>query len=243
MQMVEKKYLLYEGKAKKVFTTDHEGEYLVEFKDDATAFNGAKKGTIAGKGYYNAQISAVLFTLLEKHGIPTHFISMVEDREMLVKGLEIFQVEVVVRNIAAGSLSERLGLEEGHVLPIPILEFYYKSDELGDPMINDYHIAALALATAEQMNEVKHMALRVNQILTEHFRKLGIDLVDFKLEFGIYEGRVLLGDEISPDTCRFWDSTTKAKLDKDRFRRDLGGVEDAYAEVFRRLGGAFPVQG
>jgi len=239
--LVEKGYMLYEGKAKKVFITDREGEYMVEFKDDATAFNGAKKGTITGKGYFNAQISARLFTLLEKKGIPTHFLSLVSDREMLVKGVEIFKVEVVVRNIAAGSLCSRLGLEEGYQMPIPILEFYYKSDELGDPMINDYHIAALQLATAEQMDTVKHMALRVNQILTEHFHGVGIELVDFKLEFGLHEGHVLLGDEISPDPCRFWDAETKTKLDKDRFRRDLGGVEDAYAEVLKRLGGGLSV--
>jgi phosphoribosylaminoimidazole-succinocarboxamide synthase len=228
---------LYEGKAKRVYRTDDPDLYLVEYKDDATAFNGEKRGTIQNKGVLNNQISGVFFRLLEERGIPTHFVKLVSDREMLVKTLKIVQVEVVVRNIAAGSLAKRLGLEEGTPLASPVLEYYYKSDELGDPMINDYHIRALNLATPEQMERIRDIALTVNSIMLEYLSDKNIDLVDFKLEFGIHKGEVILGDEISPDTCRFWDKHTHEKLDKDRFRRDLGNVEEAYEEVYKRLTG------
>jgi len=234
---VEKGKLLYEGKAKKVYATGEPDLYWTEFKDDATAFNGKKKGTIQDKGYYNNQISAILFQWLEERGIENHFVKLLSDREMLVKALKIIPVEVIARNIAAGSLAKRLGLEEGTELSRPVLEFCYKSDELDDPMINDYHIAALDLATAEQMQGIKKQAWEINQLLTKRFKELGILLVDFKLEFGLHKGKVILGDEISPDTCRFWDAETKEKLDKDRFRRDMGGVEDAYQEIYRRLKG------
>lgn len=235
--MPKKLEQLYEGKAKKVYRTDDPNLYLVEFKDDATAFNGAKKGTIQGKGALNNQISVVFFKLLEGKGIPTHFVELVSDREMLAKTLDIILVEVVVRNIAAGSLAKRLGLPEGTELPSPVLEYYYKSDELGDPLINDYHIKVLNLATPEQMQRISEMALKINEILLGYLADKSIDLVDFKLEFGLHNGELILGDEISPDTCRFWDHETKEKLDKDRFRRDMGNVEDAYEEVFRRLTG------
>jgi phosphoribosylaminoimidazole-succinocarboxamide synthase len=228
---------LYEGKAKRVYRTDDPDLYLVEYKDDATAFNGAKKGTIQNKGVLNNKISGVFFRLLEERGIPTHFVELVSDREMLVKTLKIVLVEVVVRNIAAGSLAKRLGFPEGTALASPVLEYYYKSDELGDPMINDYHIKALDLASPEQMEQIRDIALAVNSILLEYLSDKNIDLVDFKLEFGIHKGEVILGDEISPDTCRFWDKHTHEKLDKDRFRRDLGNVEEAYEEVFKRLTG------
>jgi phosphoribosylaminoimidazole-succinocarboxamide synthase len=236
-KVTEKLEQLYEGKAKRIFRTDSPGLYLVDYKDDATAFNGAKKGTIQNKGVLNNLISTVFFRLLEEKGIPTHFVKQVSDREMLVKSLEIIMVEVVVRNIAAGSLSKRLGLPEGKVLATPVLEFYYKDDDLGDPMINDYHIRALGLASAEQMSKITEIALKVNKILLDHLADKNIDLVDFKLEFGVHMGEVILGDEISPDTCRFWDKDTHEKLDKDRFRRDLGNVEEAYEEVYRRLTG------
>ena len=228
---------LYEGKAKRIYRTDDPDLYLVEYKDDATAFNGAKKGTIQNKGVLNNQISGVFFRMLEERGIPTHFVELVSDREMLVKTLEIIPVEVVVRNIAAGSLAKRLGLAEGTVLSLPVLEYYYKSDELGDPMINDYHIRALGLASREQMERIRDIALAVNSIMLEYLADKNIDLVDFKLEFGMHQGEVILGDEISPDTCRFWDQHHREKLDKDRFRRDLGNVEEAYEEVFKRLTG------
>jgi phosphoribosylaminoimidazole-succinocarboxamide synthase len=235
--IMEKCEQLYEGKAKRVYRTSSPGLYLVDYKDDATAFNGAKKGTIQNKGMLNNLISTVFFRLLEEKGIPTHFVEQVSDREMLVKSLDIIMVEVVVRNIAAGSLAKRLGLPEGTVLPEPILELYYKNDDLGDPMINDYHIRALSLASPAQMNKITDIALKVNKILLEYLSDKNIDLVDFKLEFGVHEGEVVLGDEISPDTCRFWDKKTHEKLDKDRFRRDLGKVEEAYEEVYRRLTG------
>ncbi len=235
--MTEKLEQLYEGKAKRIFRTSDPGVYLVDYKDDATAFNGAKKGTIQNKGVLNNLISTVFFRLLEENGIPTHFVARVSDREMLVKSLDIIKVEVVVRNIAAGSLAKRLGLPEGQALAAPVLEFYYKDDDLGDPMINGYHIQALNLASAEQMDKIKDTAFKVNGILLEHLADKNIDLVDFKLEFGVHKGEVLLGDEISPDTCRFWDKKTHEKLDKDRFRRDLGQVEEAYEEIYRRLTG------
>ncbi len=235
--MTEKLEQLYEGKAKRVYRTSDPDLYLVDFKDDATAFNGAKKGTIRNKGVLNNRISAVFFKLLEEKGIPTHFVELVSDREMLVKSLKIILIEVIVRNIAAGSLAKRLGLPEGTALSRPVLEFYYKDDKLGDPMINDYHVRALDLATPEQVDKLKNIALQVNEILLAYLSDKKIDLVDFKLEFGLHNGEVILGDEISPDTCRFWDRDTREKLDKDRFRRDLGSVEEAYAEVFRRLTG------
>ncbi|GAW92171.1 phosphoribosylaminoimidazolesuccinocarboxamide synthase [Calderihabitans maritimus] len=235
--MVQKRDFLYEGKAKRIYQTDDENLVWIEYKDEATAFDGLKKGVISGKGYYNNQISAILFAWLEEKGIPTHFVELAGEREMIVKRLEIIPVEVVARNVAAGSLSKRLGLEEGTPLQRPVLEFYYKCDELHDPMINEYHIATLELATSEQMDIIKKRAWEINELLTGYFKEKGIILVDFKLEFGIHQGEVLLGDEISPDTCRFWDAESREKLDKDRFRRDLGGVEEAYREILNRLKG------
>ncbi len=227
---------LYEGKAKIIFDTGRSDAYLVEYKDDATAFNAQKRGTIGDKGPVNRDVSAMLFRYLEERGIPTHYVESVGEREMVVRRLRMIPVEVVVRNVAAGSLAKRLGLEEGTVLRRPVLEFYYKDDDLGDPMINEYHIQALELATLEQVREMADLAWRVNEELSALLEKAGLRLIDFKLEFGLDEaGRVVLGDEISPDTCRFWDARTGEKLDKDRFRRDLGGVEEAYQEVLRRL--------
>lgn len=228
---------IYEGKAKIVLATDDPDLVVVRYKDDATAFNGRKKGTIANKGVYNTKISTVFFDLLGRRGIPTHHVRTLNDREMLVKKLAIIPVEVVCRNTVAGSLAKRLGLAEGRVLPAPVLEFYYKSDELGDPMINHYHIRALNLATNAQMEVVETLSLTINRILQEFLAAKGLDLIDFKLEFGLHKNEILLGDEISPDTCRFWDAATREKLDKDRFRRDLGKVEEAYREVLRRIGG------
>lgn len=229
--------MMYEGKAKKVYRTDNPDFFWVEYKDDATAYNGQKKGTIGNKGVVNNKVSAVFFKMLESKGIPTHFVELVNDREMIVKALEIIKVEVVVRNIAAGSLSKRLGLEEGTVMAKTILEYYYKDDALGDPLINASHIAALNLASPEQMEIIKNTALKVNDIMREYLAPVNIDLIDYKLEFGLHKGEVILGDEISPDTCRFWDKNTGEKLDKDRFRRDMGNVEGAYQEVLRRLTG------
>lgn len=226
---------LYEGKAKKVFKTDNEKQYIVEYKDDATAFNGEKKGTIIGKGVVNNKMTAAIFAMLESHGIPTHQIELLNDRECLVKAVKILPLEVIVRNVAAGSLSQRLGIEEGTPMKKTVLEFSYKNDELGDPMINDYHIFAMELATEEQLNKVKEYALRINEILQKFFLERNIKLIDFKLEFGLYDGEVILADEISPDTCRLWDKDTNKKLDKDRFRRDLGGVEEVYQEVLARI--------
>ena len=228
---------MYEGKAKKVFRTDNPDELLVYYKDDATAFNGVKKGTIAKKGVMNNKISAFFFRLLTQHGIPHHFIRLISDREMLVKNLQILPVEVVVRNIAAGSLAKRIGWAEGIKLPVTVVELYYKNDELGDPLINQYHIRALGLATDDQIKIMEGMALKINDILSEYLLGKKLELIDFKLEFGLHKGEVLLGDEISPDTCRFWDSETGEKLDKDRFRRDMGDVEAAYGEVLYRLTG------
>lgn len=228
--------MLYEGKAKKIYKTEDEQLYLVEYKDDATAFNGLKKGTIQSKGIMNNKIASIFFKLLEEKGITTHFIKTVDDRSMLVKAVKIVPVEVIVRNIAAGGLAKKLGLEEGTILKHTVLEYCLKSDELGDPMINDYHIFALELATKEEMAVIAATSLKINEILKEHLDKCGIELVDFKLEFGrTNTGEIILADEISPDTCRFWDKTTGEKMDKDRFRRDLGKVEDAYHEVLRRL--------
>ena len=228
---------LYEGKAKKVFATDDPNVVLVDYKDDATAFNGLKKGTIQGKGVINNRVTNFLMKMLEKNGIPTHFIEEISDRETLVKKVTIVPLEVIVRNIAAGSLSKRLGLPEGTKLKTTVLEYCYKDDELGDPMVNDYHIAAMELATKEEMEQISTMALKINDLLTAYLKDLGIELIDFKLEFGRFNGEIVLADEISPDTCRFWDSKTGEKLDKDRFRRDLGHVEDAYQEILHRLMG------
>ncbi len=227
--------MLYEGKAKKVFKTDKEDEYYILYKDDATAFNGEKKGTIADKGIVNNQMSAILFELLRKEGIPTHFIKLLGERDMLVKAVKIIPLEVIVRNIAAGSLAKRLGLEEGVIMNKTVLEFCYKDDDLNDPLINDYHIYALELASKKQLDTIKEYALKINEILVDYFKERDITLVDFKLEFGLFNNEVVLADEISPDTCRLWDSKTNKKLDKDRFRRDLGDVESAYQEVLGRL--------
>jgi phosphoribosylaminoimidazole-succinocarboxamide synthase len=233
---LEKKEQIYEGKAKKVFATDDKDYCIVDYKDDATAFNGQKKGTIAGKGVVNNKMSNYLFQLLEKKGIPTHFVKQLSDRETLVKKVEIVPLEVIVRNKAAGSLAKRLGLPEGTPMKTPVLEFCYKSDELGDPMVNEYHILAAGFATKEEVDEISRMALRINELLCEFFLSVNIELIDFKLEFGRCHGKIILADEISPDTCRFWDVHTHEKLDKDRFRRDLGGVEEAYQEVMKRIG-------
>lgn len=228
---------LYEGKAKKVFKTDVEDVYIVDYKDDATAFNGEKKGTIAGKGVINNKMTNFLFQKLEKEGVPTHFIEELSDRETAVKKVEIVPLEVIIRNVAAGSFSKKLGIEEGRKLLCPTLEFSYKDDALGDPMINDYYAIAIGAAAREEIDEITKMAFKINDFLCEFFQECGIELIDFKIEFGrTSEGKIILADEISPDTCRFWDIKTREKLDKDRFRRDLGGVEDAYHEVAKRIG-------
>jgi phosphoribosylaminoimidazole-succinocarboxamide synthase len=232
---MEKGNQLYEGKAKKVFETSDPDMLIQYFKDDATAFNAQKRGTIVEKGIVNNKMSARLFTLLEEQGIPTHFVKQLSDRDMLVKKLKIVPVEVIVRNIIAGSLAKRLGIEEGKVAPFPIVEFYYKNDALGDPMIIEDHMKVLGLATEEQIQAMKKYALKINDFLKKFFDERGIMLVDFKLEFGMHKGHLLLGDEIAPDTCRLWDKKTMEKLDKDRFRRDLGNVEEAYQEVLRRV--------
>lgn len=228
---------IYEGKAKKVYATDDPNLVIVDYKDDATAFNGLKKGTIMGKGVINNKVTNYLMRMLESKGIPTHFVEEISERETIVRRVNIVLLEVIVRNIAAGSLSKRLGIEEGTKLPVTVLEFSYKNDELGDPLINDYHAQALGLATTQEMDIIKSYALKINDILTDYFADLNIELIDFKLEFGkTSDGKIVLADEISPDTCRFWDKTTGEKLDKDRFRRDLGNVEGAYKEIFKRLG-------
>lgn len=232
---MKKLEMLYEGKAKKVYKTDDPKKYIVEYKDDATAFNGEKKGTIVGKGVVNNKMSAALFALLEKEGIPTHQLELLSDRESLVKAVKILPLEVIVRNVAAGSLAKRLGLDEGVPMKETVLEFSYKDDELGDPMVNDYHIKAMEYATDEQLETVKKYALKVNDVLKKFFLEINIKLIDFKLEFGLYENQVILADEISPDTCRLWDAQTDKKLDKDRFRRNMGGVEEVYQEVLSRI--------
>ncbi len=234
---MEKRALLYEGKAKKVYATDDENLVVIEYKDEATAFDGAKKGTIENKGIVNNRVTSILFKVLEDNGIPTHLVKVLDGRNMLVKKLQIIPVEVVVRNRVAGSLAARLGLEEGTSLPSPILEFYYKSDELHDPMVNEYHILVLGWATPEQLAEMKDMAFRINSVLVPFLRQRNLELVDFKLEFGLHQGRLMLGDEISPDTCRLWDIETGEKMDKDRFRRDLGKEREAYIEVLHRIEG------
>ncbi len=233
---MEKREKLYEGKAKQVWSTDDPALVVQYFKDDATAFNAQKRGTIASKGVVNNAISEVLFKELEANGVKTHLVRRLNDREMLVRRLSIIPVELVVRNIVAGSMAKRLGLEEGGDLPSPVVELYYKDDALGDPMINDDHVVVFGWATAEDLRHIKQEALKINQVMRKFFLERGILLVDFKLEFGrAVSGEVLLGDEICPDTCRFWDAKTREKLDKDRFRRDLGGVEEAYQEVYRRV--------
>ena len=227
---------LYEGKAKRVYATDDPQLVVVAYKDDATAFNGLKKGTIAGKGVVNNRMSNLLFRYLADNGIPTHFVEEIDERRTVVKHVKIVPLEVIVRNIAAGSFSKRFGVAEGTELANPPVEYSYKNDELGDPMINTSQALALRLGTAEQIETIRKMALRVNELLSEYFLKRDLILVDYKLEFGLFNGEVILADEISPDTCRLWDVHTREKLDKDRFRRDLGGVEDAYSEVYHRMG-------
>ncbi len=233
---MEKKEQLYEGKAKKVFATENPDYCIVSYKDDATAFNGEKKGTIIGKGVVNNRMSNFMFKLLEEKGIETDFVEELNDRETVLKKVEIVPLEVIVRNKAAGSLSKRLGLPEGTVMKVPVLEFCYKDDDLGDPMVNEYHILAAELATKEEIDKISKMALKINEIMVEFFKECKVDLIDFKIEFGRYHGNIILADEISPDTCRFWDVDTQEKLDKDRFRRDMGGVEEAYAEMMKRIG-------
>ena len=228
--------MMYEGKAKKVFSTDNSDEVVVYYKDDATAFNGEKKGTIVGKGVVNNRMTNHIFQLLEKEGVPTHFVEELSDRETAVKKVEIVPLEVIIRNIAAGSFSKKLGIEEGKKLLAPTLEFSYKDDELGDPMINDYYAIAIGAATQEEIDRITELVFKVNKFLLSFFEKAGIELVDFKVEFGRYKGEIILADEISPDTCRLWDIETHEKLDKDRFRRNMGNVEEAYVEVYKRLG-------
>ncbi len=233
---MEKREMLYEGKAKKVYATDNKEVLLVDYKDDATAFNGLKKGTIAGKGVINNKVTNFMMQLLEKEGVPTHFIEEISDRETLVKKVSIVPLEVIIRNISAGSFAKRYGVEEGIVFKEPTIEFSYKNDELGDPLINSYHALALGIATKEDIATITAMAFKINEVMKAFFKNVGVDLVDFKLEFGkTCDGTIVLADEISPDTCRFWDSKTHEKLDKDRFRRDLGNVEDAYQEMMKRI--------
>ncbi len=228
--------MLYEGKAKKVYTTEDPELYIVDYKDDATAFNGLKKGTILGKGAINNRVTNHLMKMLETKGIPTHFVEELSDRETVVKKVKIVPLEVIIRNIAAGSMSKRLGIEEGTKLATTVLEYSYKDDALGDPMINDSHALAMQLCTREELDQIANYALKVNEILTQYFKEVNVDLVDFKLEFGkLSDGTIVLADEISPDTCRFWDATTHEKLDKDRFRRDMDNVDEGYHEIMKRL--------
>ena len=235
---MEKKEQLYEGKAKKVFATDDPNLVIVDYKDDATAFNGLKKGSIAGKGVINNVMSNHMFQLLEKQGVPTHFVEQLSERETLVKKVSIVPLEVIIRNISAGSFAKRFGVEEGIVFDEPTIEFSYKNDDLGDPLMNAYHAVALKAATREEIETIKSMAFKVNEVMKQYFDSLNVILVDSKLEFGkTADGKIVLADEISPDTCRLWDKTTKEKLDKDRFRRDLGGVEEAYQEIMKRVMG------
>ena len=234
MQKLEQ---LYEGKAKKVFKTDDEELYIVDYKDDATAFNGLKKGTITGKGVINNKVSNHIMRIIEKHGIPTHLVEELSDRETLVKKVSIVPLEVIVRNISAGSFSKHYGVDEGIPFDEPIVEFSYKNDELGDPLLNSMHAVALKIATKEEIAQIEDYALRINEIMKAFWSECGVTLVDFKIEFGrTSDGTIILADEISPDTCRLWDKKTGEKLDKDRFRRDLGGVEEAYAEIMKRVG-------
>lgn len=235
---MEKTVQLYEGKAKKVYATEDENLCIVSYKDDATAFNGLKKGTIVGKGVVNNRMTNMMMQLLEKQGVPTHFVKELSDRDTLVKKVKIVPLEVIIRNVSAGSFAKRYGVEEGIPFDEPTIEFSYKNDDLGDPLINDYHALALKLATKEEIELIKKYAFKVNDVLKAYFLTLGVKLIDFKLEFGkTAEGQIVLADEISPDTCRFWDAKTNEKLDKDRFRRDMGGVEDAYKEIFKRVTG------
>lgn len=233
---MEIKEMIYEGKAKKVFATDNADQVLVSYKDDATAFNGEKKGTIVGKGVVNNRMTNYLMKMLEGKGIPTHFVEEINDRDTIVKKVEIVPLEVIIRNKACGSFSKRYGVAEGTELKMPTIEFSYKDDDLGDPLINRYHALALGLASEEEINEIERLAFLVNENLIAFFKTIDIELVDFKLEFGRFHGQIVLADEISPDTCRLWDIHTHDRLDKDRFRRDMGDVEEAYIEVFKRLG-------
>ncbi len=237
MENIVKAEQLYEGKAKKVFATNDPDLVIVDYKDDATAGDGAKKGTIKGKGVINNQMTNFMFQMLEKEGIPTHFVEELSERETLVKKVSIVPLEVIVRNVAAGSFSKKLGIEEGTPLKQPTLEFSYKNDDLHDPFINSYYALGLGLATQEEIDTISKYAFAINAFMVKFFKGLNIDLIDFKIEFGRFHGQILLADEISPDTCRFWDSTTHEKLDKDRFRRDMGGVEEAYQEIMKRLMG------
>ena len=233
---MEKREQLYEGKAKKVFATDDPARVIVSYKDDATAFDGLKKGTIAGKGVVNNRMTNMMMQLLEQKGVPTHFVEELSERETVVKKVRIVPLEVIIRNVSAGSFAKRYGVDEGIPFDEPTIEFSYKNDDLHDPLINDYHAVALHLATWEEIALIKQYAFKVNEVLKAYFLALGVKLIDFKLEFGkLADGTIVLADEISPDTCRFWDAKTNEKLDKDRFRRDLGGVEDAYREIFKRV--------
>jgi phosphoribosylaminoimidazole-succinocarboxamide synthase len=232
---MEKIRQIYEGKAKKLYEVEDPGLLIQEFKDDATAFDATKRGTIVGKGVINNKLSEKLFNLLAKNSIPTHFIKRLNDRDMLIKKVQIIPVEVTMRNIVAGGMAKMLGLEEGVILKEPVLEYHYKEDKLHDPLINDYHVLALGIATKKELDAIKRYSFKINEVLKRFFDSKGLILVDFKLEFGRFKGKVILADEISPDTCRLWDKATKEKLDKDRFRRDLGGVEEAYQEVLKRV--------
>lgn len=234
---MEKKNMIYEGKAKKVYETDDKDRVIIYYKDDATAFNGEKKGQISDKGVLNNTITSMLFELLEKHGVETHFEKKLSDREQLCKRVSIIPLEVIVRNVAAGSMAKRLGVKEGTALKTTVFELSYKNDELGDPLINDYHAIALGFATEDELHTIYKMTAKINDVLKEFFMKQGIRLIDFKLEFGNFNGKIVLADEISPDTCRFWDAKTNEKLDKDRFRRDMGNVKEAYEEILSRISG------
>ena len=237
MENLERKEQLYEGKAKKVYATNNPDYVIVDYKDDATAFNGEKKGTISGKGAINNKMTNFMFKLLEKEGVPTHLVEEISDRETIVKKVEIVPLEVIIRNVAAGSFSKKLGIEEGTPLKQPTLEFSYKNDDLGDPFINKYYALGLDLATEKEIEDITKYAFKVNEFMLKFFKEIGIDLIDFKIEFGRFHDQIILADEISPDTCRFWDSKTHEKLDKDRVRRDMGGVEEAYQEMMKRVMG------
>lgn len=237
MENITKTEQLYEGKAKKVYATNNPDYVIVDYKDDATAFNGEKKGTITGKGAINNKMTNFMFKLLEKEGVPTHLVEEISDRETIVKKVEIVPLEVIVRNVAAGSFSKKLGIEEGTPLKQPTLEFSYKNDDLGDPFINKYYALGLDLATEKEIEDITKYAFKVNEFMLKFFKEISIDLIDFKIEFGRFHDQIILADEISPDTCRFWDSKTHEKLDKDRFRRDMGGVEEAYQEMMKRVMG------
>ena len=237
MENLERKEQLYEGKAKKVYATNNPDYVIVDYKDDATAFNGEKKGTISGKGAINNKMTNFMFKLLEKEGVPTHLVEEISDRETIVKKVEIVPLEVIIRNVAAGKNTKKLGIEEGTPLKQPTLEFSYKNDDLGDPFINKYYALGLDLATEKEIEDITKYAFKVNEFMLKFFKEIGIDLIDFKIEFGRFHDQIILADEISPDTCRFWDSKTHEKLDKDRFRRDMGGVEEAYQEMMKRVMG------